>query len=211
MAAAARPDRNQSAAVAIWRSGWRDSFRASNNQPEDVFVRKLPAFAFGGVAAAVLAGAAVAATPKTHSMDVTLPDGSVAHIEYAGDVAPKVTIVPRSTVAADAPWGMAFPSFAGFDRMFEQMQRQSQEMIRRAQEMQRRPGVAAPYIASFGDMPAGESSSTTVVSVSNGGATCTRTTQMVSQGAGKPPKVTSNVSGQCGDSRQTPSGPVNRT
>ena len=174
-------------------------------------MRKLPAFAFGGVAAAVLAGAAVAATPKTHSMDVTLPDGSVAHVEYAGEVAPKVTIAPRSATAADLPWGMAFPSFAGFDRMFEQMQRQSQEMIRRAQEMQRRPSVAAPYIASFGDMPAGESSSTTVVSVSNGGATCTRTTQMVSQGAGKPPKVTSTVSGQCGDSPQTPSGPVNRT
>src|SRR4029079_17249272 len=128
-----------------------------------------------------------------------------------GEVAPKVTIAPRSATAADLPWGMAFPSFAGFDRMIEQMQCQSQEMIRRAQEMQRRPGVAAPYIASFGDMPAGESSSTTVVSVSNGGATCTRTTQMVSQGAGKSPKVTSNVSGQCGDSRQTPSGPVNRT
>jgi hypothetical protein len=180
-------------------------------------VRKLPAFAFGGVAAAVLAGAAVAATPKTHKMpnshemDVSLPDGSVALIEYVGDVAPKVTIAPRAVGAAEGPWAVAFPSFAGFDRMFEQMQRQSQEMMRRAQEMQRHPGAAAPYIASYGDMPAGESSSTTVVSVSNGGATCTRTTQMVSQGAGKPPKVTSNVSGQCSDAPQAPSGPVNRT
>ena len=176
-------------------------------------MRKLPAFALTAVAAAALAGSAVAAAPKSHVMNVPLPDGSVAHIEYVGDVAPKVTVAPRP-IAAMGDWGpqaMPFPSFAGFDRMMEQMQRQSQEMIRRAQEMQRRPGVAAPYIASFGDMPAGESSSTTVVSVSNGGATCTRTTQMVSQGAGKPPKVTSNVSGQCGDSPQTPSGPVNRT
>jgi hypothetical protein len=198
-------------AAAICGSGSRDSFSTlrQNQLLEDLFVRKLPAFAFGGVAAAVLAGAAVAATPKTHKMDVSLPDGSVAHIEYVGDVAPKVTIAPRPYAAADAPW--AFPSFAGFDRMFEQMQRQSQEMIRRAQEMQRHPGAATPYIASWGDMPAGESSSTTVVSVSNGGATCTRTTHMVSQGAGKPPKVTSNVSGQCGDAPQAPTGPVNRT
>jgi hypothetical protein len=178
---------------------------------EDVFVRKLPAFAFGAVGAVAIAGAAVAATPKTHKMDVNLPDGSVAHIEYVGDVKPKVTIAPRPYAAADAPWAMGFPSFAGFDRMFEQMQRQSQEMMRRAQEMSRSPGAAAPYIASYGDVPAGASSSTTVVSVSNGGATCTRTTQVVSQGAGKPPKVTSNVSGQCSDAPQAPAGPINRT
>jgi hypothetical protein len=144
-------------------------------------------------------------------MDVSLPDGSVAHIEYAGDVKPKVTIAPRSVAAAEGPWAMAFPSFAGFDRMFEQMQRQSQEMIRRAQETQRHPGAAAPYIASYGDAPAGASSSTTIVSVSNGGATCTRTTQMVSQGAGKPPKVTRNVSGQCGDAAPAPGEPLDRT
>ena len=42
-------------------------------------MRKLPAFAFA--AAALLAGTAIAAAPKTHKMDVPLPDGSVAHIE----------------------------------------------------------------------------------------------------------------------------------
>ena len=161
-------------------------------------MKKLPAIAIG-MAAAALAGTAIAATPKTHKMDVPLPDGSVAHIEYVGEVAPKVTIAPTLADATGA-WGMAFPSFAGFDRMMEQMQRQSQEMIRRAQEMARQPvgpGGAAPYIASYGNLPAG-GTSTTVVSVSNGGGTCTRTTQVVSQGAGKPAKVTSNVSGQCG-------------
>ena len=174
-------------------------------------MRKLPAFAFGALGAVAIAGAAVGATPKTHAMDVSLPDGSVAHIEYVGDVKPKVTIAPRSYAAEGAPWATAFPSFAGFDRMFEQMQRQSREMMRRAQEMQRHPGTAAPYIASYGDAPGGASSSTTIVSVSNGGATCTRTTQMVSQGAGKPPKVTQNVTGQCSDAPQAPRGPVNRT
>ena len=73
-------------------------------------------------------------------MNVPLPDGSVARVEYVGDVAPKVTVAPRARGAAMGDWGpqaMPFPSFAGFDRMIEQMQRQSQEMMRRAQEMSR--------------------------------------------------------------------------
>jgi len=162
-------------------------------------VTRLPAIAFAGVAAAALAGTAIAASPKTHVMNVPLPDGSVARVEYVGDVAPKVTVAPRP-MAAMGDWGpqaMPFPSFAGFDRMIEQMQRQSQEMMRRAQEMSRHPGVAAPYIASYGDLPAGQTS-TTVVTISNNGRTCTRSTEVVSQGPGKAPKVTSSVSGQCG-------------
>ena len=159
-------------------------------------MRKLPAFVSAGIAAAAIAGTAVAAAPKTHVMNVPLPDGSTARVEYVGDVAPKVTVNAPTMAAMHDPWAMAFPSFAGFDRMFEQMQRQSQEMISRAQQMARQPAGAAPYIASYGDVPAG-STSTTVVSVSNGASTCTRTTEMVSQGPGKPPKVTSSVSGQC--------------
>jgi hypothetical protein len=167
-------------------------------------VRKLPAFVLGGVAAAALAGAASAAAPNTHVMNVPLPDGSVARVEYTGNVAPKVTIAPRPI--ADA--AMPFPSFAGFDRMIQEMQRQSQEMIRQAQQIAHRPAGTAPYIAGYDNLPAGETS-TTVVSVSNGGGTCTRTTEVVSQGSGKPPKVTSNVAGQCGGGAQPPSGPVN--
>jgi hypothetical protein len=171
-------------------------------------VRKLPAFAFAGVAAAALAGSAIAAAPKSHVMNVNLPDGSVARVEYIGDVAPKVTVDPRP-MGDMAAWGTPFPSFAGFDRMIEQMQRQSQEMMRRAQDMAHKPvgAGAAPYIASYGNLPAGQTS-TTVVSVSNNGATCTRTTEVVSQGPGKPPKVTSNASGQCGDAAAPAKGPT---
>lgn len=159
-------------------------------------MRKLLAFAVA-VTTVALAGSAIAAAPRTHKMDVSLPDGSIAHIEYVGDVAPKVTLAPRPFFASTNAWAMPFPSFAGFDRMMEQMQRQSQEMIRRAQQMSHQPNDATPYVASFGSLPAG-GTSTTIVSVSNNGVTCTRTTEMVSQGPGKPPKVTSNVSGQCG-------------
>lgn len=179
---------------------------------EDIFVRTLSAVALAGAAAFALAGTAIAASPKTHVMNMTLPDGSVAHIQYVGDVAPKVTVEPPQFAGLNSPWAMAFPSFAGFDRMMADIQRQSERMIRQAQEMARQPAVAGaqPYIASYGNLPAGETS-TTVVSVSNGGSTCTRTTEVVSQGVGKPPKVTSSVSGQCGPAAAPSGGPLNRT
>lgn len=170
-------------------------------------MRKLPAFAFAGIAAA-LAGTAIAAAPRTHVMNVPLPDGSVAHVEYVGDVAPKVTVQPRVMTDAAGPWTMSFPSFAGFDRMIQQMQRQSQEMVQRAQQMARQPAGAAPHIAAYGNMPAG-GTSTTVVSVSNNGVTCTRTTEVVSQGPGKPPKVTSSTNGHCNDGSPPSSGTHN--
>jgi hypothetical protein len=171
-------------------------------------VRKLPAIAIGAAAAA-LAGTAIAATPRTHRMDVPLPDGSVAHVEYVGEVAPKVTIAPRSIADAATPWAMPFPSFAGFDRMIEEMNRRSQEMIRQAQQMSHQPPGAAPYIASYGNLPAGETS-TTVVSFSNGGQTCTRTTEVVSQGPGKAPKVTSRATGECGNAPAPVDGSTHR-
>lgn len=162
-------------------------------------MRKLPAIAVAGFAAAALAGTAVAASRNSHILNVPLPDGSTARVEYYGDVAPKVTIAPAGPLAAANGDWMPLPAFAGFDRMIDEMNRQTEAMIRQAQQVQqmaRQPG-ATPYVASFGNAPAG-ASSTTVVSYSNGNGTCTRTTQSVSQGAGKPPKVTTSVSGECG-------------
>ena len=174
-------------------------------------MNKLPVAAFAGALA--LAGTAFAASPKSHVMNVSLPDGSVARVEYVGDVAPKVTVEPGpmtgQMTAAGAPWAMPFPTFANFDRMIAEMNRRSQDMIRQAREMARQPAGAAPYVASYGNLPAGESS-TTIVSVSDGGKSCTRTTQVVSQGTGKAPKVTSSATGDC-DSVPPPAGPINRT
>ena len=157
-------------------------------------MRTLSAIAVAGIAAA-LAGTAIAANPKTHVMNVPLPDGSVARVEYAGDVAPKVTIAPAPFESAWLPGAM--PSFAGFDRMIEQMDRQTQEMMHHVQQMQVHSGQPGLNVAGYGNLPAG-ADSVSVVSFSNGRGTCTRTTQVVSEGVGKPPKVTSNVSGDCG-------------
>jgi len=182
---------------------------------EDVFVRKLPTIAFAGVAAAALAGTAIAASRNSHVMNVPLPDGAVAHIEYVGNVAPKVTVQPGRVFAGD--WGAGtFTPFAGFDRVMADMNRQTEAMVRQAQEMTQAQAVpGAPIVASFGNAPAGVTS-TTVVSFSNGNSSCTRTTHSVSEGPGKPPKVTTSVSGNCspaaGHAQPSPSAaPINRT
>lgn len=158
---------------------------------------KLSVLAFGGLVAAALGSAALAASAKPKVMNVPLPDGSVVRVQYVGEVAPRVTVDPAPL--AGPMWNGPFAPLASLDRMIGEMNRRTQEMLRQAQQMAGSPGNAsgvAPTIASFGNLPAGQAS-TTIVSVSNGRSTCTRTTEVVSQGAGTPPKVTSTVSGEC--------------
>jgi hypothetical protein len=180
----------------------------ATSQTSDVgggLVKKLPAFALTGLGLA-LAGTAFAAGPRTHVMNVSLPDGSVARVEYVGDVAPKVTIAPVQLPDGQLAGGFV-PSFAGFDRVIEQMNRETEAMIRQAQQISAQPGRPMMDIAGFGTLPAG-ANSVSVVSFSNGGSACTRTTEVVSQGAGKPPKVTTSVSGNCGSAVQPGTGPA---
>src|SRR5437870_13812520 len=92
-----------------------------------------------GIAAA-LAGTALAAINNNHVMNLSLPDGSVARVEYVGNVPPKVTVAP-APLAGDA-WMSGFPSFAGFDRMFEQMDRQMRQIEQMARQPIGTPGTA---------------------------------------------------------------------
>jgi hypothetical protein len=150
------------------------------------------AFVLAGLGAVMLAGAATAASRDTHIFNVPLPDGSTARIEYVGNIVPKVTVTP-------APMSNGFPGFGMFDRSMADMQRQIDAMAREANEMVAHPVVGTPgmNVAAYGSAPAG-AQSVTVVSTSNGSKTCTRTTEVTSQGPGKPPKVVTNVSGDCG-------------
>lgn len=162
---------------------------------EDVFVRKLPKFAIAAFSVAAIAGTAAATTRHNHVMDVTLPDGAIARVEYAGNIAPKVTIEPA--IDPDADW-VPLPAFAGFDRMIAAMNRESEAMISQAQQSAHQPaGGMMPNFASLTKAPAGMTSMT-VISYSNGSGTCTRTTQSISQGPGKAPLIKSSLSGNCG-------------
>jgi hypothetical protein len=168
-------------------------------------MRKAVGLILAGLGAIILTGAATAASQDTHTLTVPLPDGSIAKIEYVGAVAPKVSINP-------APLLVGFPRFDFFDRSALDMERQLDAMMRQMNDMAARPSGATPgmNIAAYGNAPAG-SSSVTVVSTSNGGATCTRTTEVTSQGPGKPPKIVSNVSGSCAAAGPAPARTLNRT
>lgn len=161
-------------------------------------MRKAFAIVLAGLGAAALAGAAAAASRDTHVMNVPLPDGSTARVEYVGSVAPKVTVTPAPTFGG-------FPAFGMFDRTMADMQRQIDAMIRQANEMASRSIARAPgmNVAAYGNVPAG-AQSVTVVSTSNGAKSCTRTTEVTSQGPGKPPSVVTSVSGDCGPTQAAP-------
>jgi hypothetical protein len=165
-------------------------------------MRKAHAIILAGLGAVSLVGAATAAGQKTHTVAVPLPDGSLARIEYVGDVAPKVTVDPAPLAGMITPFGM-------FDRTAAEMRRQIDSMLR---EMTVRPIAGTPgmNVAAYGDMPAG-STSMTVVSTSNGSKACTRTTEVTSQGPGKPPKVRTDVSGDCTPAPAAQGRPITRT
>lgn len=161
-------------------------------------MRNASRLVLAGLGAAALAGAAVAASRDAHILTVPAPDGSTVRVEYVGNVAPKVTVVPGPV----SPFGL-------FDRGAFDIQRQIDAMMRQVDAMARAPlaGVPGMNVAAYGNAPAG-TQSVTVVSTSNGVKTCTRTTEVTAQGAGKPPKVVTNVSGDCAAGDIAPPKPV---
>src|SRR4051812_16020115 len=96
-------------------------------------MRKAYGLVLAGLGAAAIAGAAAAASRDSHTMNVPLPDGSTAHVEYVGDVSPKVTVIP----APIARFGM-------FDRSMFDMQRQIDAMMRQIDAMTKAPTAGAP-------------------------------------------------------------------
>lgn len=151
-----------------------------------------------GLGAVMLTGAAAAASRDTHILNVALPDGATARVEYVGNVAPKVTVTPAPVAGPFAPFGM-------FDRSMFDMQRQIDAMMRHIDSIARMPVAAGQgvNVAAYGNAPEG-SRSVTVVTTANGAKTCTRTTEVTAQGAGKPPKVVTNLSGDCGPAPPAP-------
>ena len=164
-------------------------------------MRKAYAIVLAGLGAVTLTGAAAAASRDTHILNVPLPDGSTAKVEYVGNAAPKVTVTPAPLVAPWAPFGL-------FDRSAFDMEQQIDAMMRQVDQIARQPIAGAPglNIASYGNAPWG-SSSVTIVTTSNGSQTCTRRTDVTSEGPAKPPKVISSVIGNCGETHTAPTPP----
>ena len=90
-----------------------------------------------GAASALLAGAALAAHDESKTMLVALPDGSVQHIQYRGDVAPRLVILPaaQSVSLLGAAFGPGSP-FAEMERISAAMDAQAAAMMRQAATLQ---------------------------------------------------------------------------
>jgi hypothetical protein len=161
-------------------------------------MRKAFGFVLAGLGAITLAGAAVAASRDTHTLNVPLPDGSTARIDYVGNVAPKVTVMPAPVSQVIAPFGL-------FGRSAFDVERQIDAMMREMNELATHPmgGAAGMNVAAYGNAPAG-ATSVTIESTSNGTQTCTRRTDVISQGPGKAPKVQSSVTGNCNGTTGAP-------
>ncbi|WP_312312656.1 hypothetical protein [Sphingobium yanoikuyae] len=170
-------------------------------------MRKIRTALLAGVAAVAAIGTALAASHDSHVMKVGLPDGTVAHIEYEGDVAPKVAVAPASSVAPIAWLDPFEPApIALFDRIAADMDRQSDLMMRqvRALPLPAMAGDEKIDLTALRSLPAG-TVSYSFVSTTNGGSTCSRSVQITSLGSAQQPKIVSKSSGDC---REAPSATV---
>lgn len=147
-----------------------------------------------GAAALLAAGTAAAAAETLHTMNVSLPDGSVAQIEYAGEVAPTVSVAPATAV----PIALVDP-FAEFERMAAYMEAQHQAMMRQAAAMEQAAAHAAAgapgQVTVVGNLPAG--THFTYLSSTTDANGCTQTVEYRSDGDGTQPEVTRTSAGSC--------------
>jgi hypothetical protein len=139
-----------------------------------------------------------AANPATHEITLQLPGGGTETIRYSGNVAPKVTFVPAPFgVAWVAPMAFGFePSFAAFDRIAADMDRQMDALWNQAQTMVRWSPDSSVTEASLPQLLPG-GSAYSFVSESFGNSVCTRMTEITSSPNGGKPKVVSRTSGNC--------------
>ncbi|WP_129793405.1 hypothetical protein [Sphingosinicella sp. CPCC 101087] len=165
--------------------------------------------ALAGLASFALAGTALAAesAPRFHTMEVSLPNGSVAHIRYSGDVAPRVTIARAPAPRWFAPaWGFrAFDPapFAMLDRIAMEMNRRAAEMMRLIALAPPAPVHAAPRLAAGTSLPAGFVGYRIVSHATRNGQ-CTRSWVMTREAPGQAPKMFTEASGNCPGSSAQP-------
>jgi hypothetical protein len=168
-------------------------------------MRKLPKalLAVGGVA---LAAGVAQAAERMKTMQVAMPDGSIAEIHYAGDVAPRVAVVP-----VEAQRVIAYDPFAELERISAMMEARHAAMMRQMAAMQQRvqaaaaAGASAPgQVVVSGTLPAGAHYSYTMVSTSAGANGCIQTVEYSSDGSGAEPRVTRTSSGDCSAVERNP-------
>ena len=163
-------------------------------------MRKLRTAVLASIAALGVAGMAMAASNESKLLHVNLPDGSVARIQYWGDVAPTVIVEPSLRLL---PVQFVHPAdtspMALFDELLADMNRNAAAMLHHVEALSLPTHAAQPALdwASFGNLPEG-TVSYRFVSTSDGERVCSQSWQLTSQGSDKQPKLVSTRSGDCG-------------
>jgi hypothetical protein len=160
-----------------------------------------------GVATLGLAGLtrlADAQPPSDHVLTIQLPDGQVEQIRYAGDVPPRIMMLPAP--AEDVAQEVAGPSrddpFAALEQMSAAMDAQMASLMHQAQAMANRPipDVDGMLRAGFGGLPTGGQGFSFVGNWTGSGV-CTHSVTITSRGDGARPQVVSQTSGDCGTAK----------
>lgn len=155
-------------------------------------------------ATAALAGAAAAAKDGANMMLVALPDGSVQHIRYQGEIAPQVVFVRQAAPVSliEAAFGPASP-FAEMERISAAMNAQAEAMMRQAM-MQPRPAGQGVVMTNAQGEPV-VVMHYSYVSTTTSADGCTRTISYSSDGAtAGQPKLIQTSSGSCASARPAP-------
>jgi hypothetical protein len=138
---------------------------------------------------------AMAEDGHLHVLTLQMPGGGVEQIEYTGDVAPRVVLMPASRMVA-VPM-MDVDPFATLNRISAMMDQQAVAMLREVEGLQ---GGILP------GLPRG-ASGYSFVSTMSGTGVCTRSVQITYNGGNAPPRMVSSSSGDCGSDhhQQAPS------
>lgn len=143
------------------------------------------------VAAGLLGvSAAGAAPPEWRTMSIGLPDGSVAEVQYVGDIPPRITV--SAPVVQDVPTTEAVGDL-GDDVVYGAMPR-----ARRIVQAHPQPGLQqseSPQLIVLGAAPRGSRYQYTLITTGTDGRACTQRTQWLSRGPGKEPEVTRTDTG----------------
>jgi hypothetical protein len=158
-------------------------------------MRKVTKLLLAGAGAMTLAGVAVAAADNHHIMNVVLPDGSIAHIQYVGNVAPRVVVAPTAQAVPVA--FVAADPFAMMDRISYEMDRQMEAMLQQASALRQAAPGGQLSEAALQSLPPGTVSYSFTSYSSGNGATCSQSVQVTALGKNQPPKVERQSQGDC--------------
>jgi hypothetical protein len=138
----------------------------------------------GGAAvlATVALRPALAEDGQVHVMSVQLPGGRVEQIQYTGDIAPRVVLVP----VAAKPTFVTDP-FAALERISTMMRQQQAVMLRQMQAITAAPDAMPPGASGY-----------SFVSTMSGNGVCMRSVRIAYSGGNAAPQMVSGTSGNCG-------------